>query len=547
MTDDERRLAERLRRYESHIPVEDQAPAVVRPGRNPRWVLAAAVVVVGVVILAANLGPDDGRVGGISPTPTVPSESTADPSAGHPDAARLAAVELHDAGRRLFLTFGGYMESCTDYEAAVTMAGAVLEVLVTPTEEVIACEAAMVERNLTVALDPPFNGTTIRDLATGRTFAVNQSATPAPTPSAAMTAVPTPSPVTGWALTGTFGTDEQQPTFVFDAAVWRGEYVAVGARLPRFAGDSGPYPGQPLLWTSATGESWVERPLLIDLPGGDQADARVEHVVALADGRLMVVYSQSGGTLAWASSDGMAWASVDLGIDAMVEDVAQGPQGYVMVGVEQGLGSGERWQVWNSADGLDWSLVRDEPSESGVQLAGVDAGPEGFVVVGARRIGLDRPYILASSDGVTWHEAPEQPAFEDGDFPFDVAALGGDWIATGFGAEEGGGRAVVWRSANGLDWTRDLGPADPDGRNTHYATDIGSDGGQVVLSPARAQLGGPFQFPTYAWSTTDGVTWATLRPNESYVTEVVSNGTTVVSVGTLGRGRVAAFWIGIAD
>jgi len=75
MHDDERRLAERLRRYESRIPVEHEAPVVVRPSRVPMWAMGTvAAALVGVAILGANLVVDDGQVANASPTAT-PSPS----------------------------------------------------------------------------------------------------------------------------------------------------------------------------------------------------------------------------------------------------------------------------------------------------------------------------------------------------------------------------------------------------------------------------------------------------------------------------------------
>ncbi len=104
-------------------------------------------------------------------------------------------------------------------------------------------------------------------------------------------------------------------------------------------------------------------------------------------------------------------------------------------------------------------------------------------------------------------------------------------------------RTALWRSADGLNWTRDDGQRDPGGRDSYYATDIAGDGGIVVLSPAESAIGGPFQFPTYAWSSTNGVEWNLIEPDGSYVTEVVTIGSTTVAVGTIGRGDEAAFWV----
>jgi hypothetical protein len=115
-------------------------------------------------------------------------------------------------------------------------------------------------------------------------------------------------------------------------------------------------------------------------------------------------------------------------------------------------------------------------------------------------------------------------------------------MATGLGASEAEQRAVVWRSADGLTWSRELGPADPGGRNSYTASDIAGAGGHVILSPAEFCLCGPFPDPTLAWDSTDGATWTPIDPDGSYVTEVVAAGDVVVAVGGTGRGESAAFW-----
>jgi hypothetical protein len=167
------------------------------------------------------------------------------------------------------------------------------------------------------------------------------------------------------------------------------------------------------------------------------------------------------------SEDGISWTAVELGIgDVSVASMAAGDGGLVLVaGAVDGTA-----QVWSSVDGMTWELTHATTAAEGVQLEEVAAGPEGFVIVGAIRTDADRPYVLASSDGRSWFTAADQPAFAGSSFPFDVAPLGPGWVATGFGATEDQQRSVIWRSADGLASTRDLGPVDPTQGNTYYAT-----------------------------------------------------------------------------
>lgn len=359
-----------------------------------------------------------------------------------------------------------------------------------------------------------------------------------PSASATLEASPGPASAASWQLTDTFGDGEEQPTFVFDATAWDDGFAAIGIRLDGYASDVGPYVGRPLLWTSADGQTWEER--VLDTPAAEEAlsDSRIEHVVTLPDGRLLAV-SEHRRPNAWTSEDAETWTAVDLGIgDASVLSIAAGGGGLVLLA----NAADRAQQAWFSGDGMAWELTHAVAAEGEAQLEAVAAGPEGFVIVGALRGETDRPHVIASADGRSWVTAPDQPAFEDGDFPSDVAPLGPDWVATGFGASEGEQRSIVWRSADGLTWSRDLGPADPGGRNTYYATDIAGAGGHVILSPAEVCLCGPFQDPTVAWDTTDGTTWTAIDPDGSYVTEVVAAGDVVVAVGRIGRGESAALW-----
>jgi hypothetical protein len=364
------------------------------------------------------------------------------------------------------------------------------------------------------------------------------STTPTLTPSTE----PTESAAAGWTIAASFSEFEQW-RFPFDATTWSGGFAAVGLRMETFPTDIGPYLGEPTLWVSPDGRDWNERPLNVSIPEGE--DDRVEIIVSLPDGRLMVV-RRTRAEGAWVSSDGVAWEPIDLGIDdTLVVHLERGPHGYVLIGTTPD----DVGQIWHSENGLDWSLSREVLPNAGgpVQLNNVGAGPEGFVVTGVRRPtsvgGTDRPLIMASGDGREWFDAPAQESLRNGDHPYDVGPLGNDWVATGFGAAEAENRPVVWRSANGLDWTRHAGPTDPSGRTAFHATDLAGAGGHVVISPALFQISGAFQFPTIAWSTNDGLTWEPIPPDESYVTEVVSDGEVVIAVGRIGRGTTAAFWI----
>lgn len=381
------------------------------------------------------------------------------------------------------------------------------------------------------------------------------SVLPPPEPTAPPTPSPSPLPITAppsagsgeWELAATFGTgSDREPTFVFDATAWRGGFAAIGLRLDYFASDVGPYPGEPLIWTSPDGRTWSEHALGIPLETqqpGVPSDDRIEHLLGLSDGRLLAIRAAYGPTQAWISDDAIRWEPLDLGIgDVSPYAIAQGPRGYVMVAA----GVDRNGVALYSDDGLTWTTTHESPAAGVVDLFGVAGGPDGFVIVG-RDQDVGEAFILASADGRSWLRAdPDQDAFSGGVDPLDVAPLGGDWIATGFATASPEARPVLWRSTNGLDWVREAGPADPDGRDTSATVNVSGNAGHVVLATNESGIWGPFPMPAYAWSTTDGSRWATILPNRSHVVELASVGTTVIAAGTIGRGDSAAFWV-IAD
>jgi hypothetical protein len=251
------------------------------------------------------------------------------------------------------------------------------------------------------------------DLQSDTTSATGGAAPSAPpsTPATLESSPGAPS-AASWQLTDTFGEGEEQPTFVFDATAWDDGFVATGIRLRAFASDVGPYIGQPLLWTSASGETWQER--VLDIPPEEGAsDSRIEHIVTLPDGRLLAA-SEHRRPNAWTSEDAETWTVIDLGIgDASVRSIAAGSEGLVLLA---NAADGAQ-QAWFSRDGMAWELTHSVPAEEEAQLETVAAGPEGFVIVGALRGETDHPHVIASADGRSWFTAPDQPAFEEGRLP----------------------------------------------------------------------------------------------------------------------------------
>jgi hypothetical protein len=156
--------------------------------------------------------------------------------------------------------------------------------------------------------------------------------------------------------------------------------------------------------------------------------------------------------------------------------------------------------------------------------------------------------VVASADGRTWYESEVVGA------PlFDVAAVGGDWVATAAGEEPG--TIQVLHSEDGLKWapvfdvnalTGQDGPKTGRGLDEpaiNTATVVGGDGFAFLMlgdNHCCAQAGWTYG----VWMTTDGVTWTEAIPGNATVSSVVGAGNFTVLGGQLGRGEDATFWVG---
>jgi hypothetical protein len=200
--------------------------------------------------------------------------------------------------------------------------------------------------------------------------------------------------------------------------------------------------------------------------------------------------------------------------------IAAGPKAIVAVGNY----SGNHLVSWSSADGLSWSRQRDAlplPTlgTDTVTVTDVTAAGDGWLAVGRRdpecfiNCGLDpkRSYVWRSSDGLHWTRIADQPALKGGGMNA-VSPWGAGFVAAG-GA---GGHAAVWTSPDGVSWSRVPDAPLWGGVLGTEATDVGIVGGTVaVVGNAYAQdtcssgvaarlCPGP-----RAWWSSDGQTWST--------------------------------------
>lgn len=307
----------------------------------------------------------------------------------------------------------------------------------------------------------------------------------------------------------------------------------------------------PAMWTSEDGRSWQTHPVALGVE-----DVTLLGVVERADGRLLLVGRVPGSAgasgadpanVAWVSEDAIRWEEVELPVsdNASVDSLDHGPRGYVLsartsyteFAPEADSTPGE---VWFSADGIEWTKTHEG-------AVGVTAGDEGFVAIQFPLAG-GPSQVVASADGQTWYasEIVGAPLF-------DVAALGGDWVATAAG--EDSGSIQVLHSENGLAWTPVLDVNDltgPDGPKTgrglneaaiNSANLVGSNGYAFLMlgnNHCCAQMGWTYG----VWVTTDGGTWNEAIPGNASVSSVAAADGLTVLGGHLGRGEDATFWVG---
>ena len=386
------------------------------------------------------------------------------------------------------------------------------------------------------------------------------SATPAPTAEAlpsppsstptAMTSAPptgSPGPV-AWRATDTFDASPAT-SYVTDLAAWSGGFVAIGSAWETEVHVTAEMPA---LWTSVDGESWEQQPIELGI-----RDVTLIGVAPRSDGRLLLVGRVPGSgakpdvspprSVAWLSDDAATWEEVALPLSdsAMLASLAHGPKGYVLgagpASAELAPGADQTpGELWFSEDGIGWTKTYEGAAQ-------VVAGEEGFVAVQSS-LAAGPSSVAASADGLTW--VPSDPIAAP---LLDVAPLGGDWIATGYGGDPA--TILVFHSTNGLQWQPVLDVNDltgPDGPKTGRGLDefaingasLAGGAGHAFLTLTNNHCCAQMSWNYGVWASSDGASWTPAVEGDALVSSVASAAGTDVLGGHLGRGDAAAFWIG---
>lgn len=314
-----------------------------------------------------------------------------------------------------------------------------------------------------------------------------------------------------------------------------GSVVAVGTVL-------GPHDRDGAIWVSPDGRDW-QRINLPELEGAGDQDLRF--VVGGAFGLVATGRErgpESSTLTMFHSADGTSWARLGADVFGQPSDLdglAVGPAGAVAVGWRQD-GARVYPAVWSSPDGLTWSRARLGAGDAMGVATAVTWTNNGFVVATQEGEGADRvPVLWRSSDGAEWARMGTPPVMTElagqrSSGGVALRALGGQSPLVAVG---GGFTNQLWRSEDGLDWSRDEAPA-------HLAVGIGSlrfvaAHGDTVLVAANRGTGAdlwlqrgeqewsavadPSVFPVSAPLSTDadllrtpsGLTLFAARPDES--------------------------------
>ncbi|MEV5329537.1 hypothetical protein AB0K67_35855 [Nonomuraea sp. NPDC052634] len=199
--------------------------------------------------------------------------------------------------------------------------------------------------------------------------------------------------------------------------------------------------------------------------------SRETNALAAYDGRYVAVGSASGDAGLWTIRNWQSWKSMSLGGPGRqtLEDVAHGGRGWLAVGgTETGVALTDPLLV-TSQDGENWKRVnvtgdlarpQDHPF---LRTDVVTAGTKGYVVAGESRdqAGLSRAAMWFTPDTRKYTRSEKLPQGGSGVRIHDVVAVGDGFVAVGGKGMGDREDAVVWYSADGLNW-RAREPATPD-------------------------------------------------------------------------------------
>lgn len=252
-------------------------------------------------------------------------------------------------------------------------------------------------------------------------------------------------------------------------------FVAVGSSTDRSE------IGRAAAWVSDGAGGWKRAPDLPDLGNSSGSGGTAMSAVAWGQGKWVaggVEFNESVGQdgVTWTSPDGFNWSRATLPDPGLgIMGLVAGGPGFVAVGssesVEGELLPGAHSGIWTSVDGTIWTRVPDGPIFANSFINAVVNGGPGVVAVGSTIDPIDTngvfaPAIWTSADGLTWTKeaTPTDPnpwtsvvGTLQGRVISNIVATPEGFVAVGveFGLTPTNlHRAAVWTSADGRSWTR---------------------------------------------------------------------------------------------
>ncbi len=247
--------------------------------------------------------------------------------------------------------------------------------------------------------------------------------------------------------------------------------------------------------------------------GAAPLTARFQHAAFVLDNRLWVL----GGRLrtagvngavtadAYSTTDGQTWTpeALDTEIDrSYLAAVVGQPDRVTLIG---GILRGYSSKVWQSQDGGQWSQLLPATFSPHRFADGVAFGGYLWVIGGGQQDGLDTNDVWRSADGLNWSKvATSGNLFSPRDSHRVVVFNDRLWVIGGFDyfEDDGGTRThtnEVWSSADGVTWTQHPAPGFA-ARSAHEA--VAFNNRLWVIGGANAS-----NFFNDVWSTADGAAW----------------------------------------
>jgi Kelch motif/Galactose oxidase, central domain len=218
----------------------------------------------------------------------------------------------------------------------------------------------------------------------------------------------------------------------------------------------------------------------------------------------------------WSSSDGKTWrletANAAFGARWLHKTLVYNDALWVLGGSTQSSGTATR-EVWRSTDGVNWSQIGTASALPPIAWTASTAA----IVFAGKMLIVIAGQSYSSTDGVTWTPQSAVGAI-DGNTSREYASLteynnklwyiGGSRVLLVNPSPPTFNRVAqndVWRSDDGITWTRVTSAAPFDARQQHAAFVLNNK--LWVFGGQRLNGTTPGPPPNDAWTTTDGLSW----------------------------------------